>query len=98
MQRVWPIHGLFLAWLVFNVGCQPPPAPPIAAPAPASSTTDSPQSRSNLAAPSAKKLKEYWDAVFFEGTKVGYAHTVYESVDEGGRQLVKISAESALGV
>lgn len=40
--------------------------------------------------------KEYWDAIFFEDSKVGYSHTTYQTVTEGERQLVKISAESEL--
>lgn len=42
--------------------------------------------------------REYWDAIFFEDSQVGYAHTLYGSVQEKGQQLVQITAESQLSI
>jgi hypothetical protein len=41
-------------------------------------------------------IREFWDANYFDQTKVGYSHTRYEPVEREGRSLVRITAESEL--
>jgi hypothetical protein len=42
--------------------------------------------------------KEFWDAIYFGNSKVGYAHTVYETTELAGRQIVNITADSEITV
>ena len=42
--------------------------------------------------------RESWDALYIGGAKVGYVHTTVRKLQEGGRELLEISAEQRLSV
>src|SRR5262245_17200403 len=101
MSAIYPPR--ILAWLLFPVilvtaGCQPSP-PNGTAGGGVNSPGTVVANRSPTTAPSnAAPSKEYWDVLFFEKSKVGYAHTVYETTQEQGRNLVRITATSELSM
>ncbi len=53
---------------------------------------------SNATEPAPIDHKEYWDAIYFDENKVGYAHTVYDSVTQDGRRLLRITTDSQLAI
>lgn len=53
---------------------------------------------SQAAQPAPPAAREYWDAVLFGDSQVGYVHTSVEPVSRDGRQLVRYRAESELTI
>jgi hypothetical protein len=45
-----------------------------------------------------KLLDEAWDAVYMEGEKIGYVHSVARAVKEGDRSLVHLQADSVMSM
>ena len=47
---------------------------------------------------SAAKIEESWDAIYIEGTKIGYTHTRREPDNRSARPLVRIESQSRLSL
>jgi len=47
---------------------------------------------------SAAKIEESWDAIYIEGTKIGYTHTRREPDNSSARPLVRIESQSRLSL
>lgn len=63
-------------------------------------SSDAPQNDTSSTGSDSERTRdeETWDAIFLNGTKAGYSHTRVTSVEQDGRQLVKVEVETFFSI
>lgn len=96
-----PFWALALLLASVALGCAPAPiergtAEAEPAPAPAASRHDSPVSSAAAAPSAAAGEYETWEAIFIQGSQVGYNHNVYRPFERGGVRGWEVETDSQL--